>query len=103
MKDIGLSQQELALIVSVFRGHPKIEKVLIFGSRAKGTAKPSSDIDLAVEGIRDNLHVEALTLELEELPLPYTFDVLSIHDIINASLLDHIARVGIIIYEKNTP
>ena len=90
MKNLGLTQQELSKILSVFQHHPEIQKVILFGSRAKGTAKPNSDIDLAIEGIRDDLQTESLAQELDMLPLPYKFDVKSISGIHNADLLDHI-------------
>jgi hypothetical protein len=44
------------------------------------------------------LRAEAITAELEELPLPYRFDVLSLAHIQHRPLLEHIQRVGILIY-----
>jgi predicted nucleotidyltransferase len=98
MKDIGINQQELANILSIFRNHPEIKKVILFGSRAKGTARPNSDIDLAVDGVSSSLQIEALAMELDELALPYKFDVQSLAGIRNSALADHIARVGVEIY-----
>lgn len=98
MKDLGLTKQELAEICSIFHCHPEISKVILFGSRAKGTSKPNSDIDLAVEGVSNDLQVEALAMELDELSLPYKFDVKSVNKIRNPALIDHINRVGINIY-----
>jgi predicted nucleotidyltransferase len=60
MKDLGLKQQELVKILSVFRLHPEIKKVVLFGSRAKGTSRPNSDIDLVVDGIISDLQIEVL-------------------------------------------
>ena len=102
MKDVGLNKEEFEKIVSVFRAHPEIHKVVLFGSRAKGTARKNSDIDLAVEGINNNLQIESLAMELEDLSLPYKFDVKSIVGICNPVLMDHIVRVGIIIYEPSS-
>ncbi|MGE5411380.1 MAG: nucleotidyltransferase family protein [Clostridiales bacterium] len=53
----------------VLKRHKDITRVIIFGSRAKGTYHKNSDIDIAVEGISANLSIEALALEFEELPL----------------------------------
>lgn len=64
-------------------------------ARKKETAKPSSDVDLALEGIDDPLVAEAIASELDELPLPYRFDVKALAAIRHAALLQHIARVGI--------
>ena len=95
---ISLSQQELELIQGVIARHPEVTGAVIFGSRAKGAASPSSDIDLALEGIDDPLKAEAITSELEELPLPYRFDVLAMSAIKSRPLLEHIARVGVRIH-----
>ncbi len=85
-------------LTSVFKRFSKIEKVRIYGSRAKGNFKPNSDIDLAIEGIQNDLEVEALAMELDELPMPYKFDLKSVSGIKNQALLEHINRVGIPIY-----
>lgn len=98
MKNLGLNKQELTKILSVFNRHPEIIKVIIFGSRAKGTSRPNSDIDFAVDGISGDLHIESLAMELDELSLPYKFDVKSIATISNSALSEHIERVGVTIY-----
>ena len=50
MKTLGLSSREVELLNSVFRRHPEITEVRLFGSRAKGSHRVNSDIDLAVWG-----------------------------------------------------
>ena len=67
----------------------------MFGSRAKGNALPASDVDLALEGLMDVLDAERVASALEELPLPYRFDVKALHTVSNPALLEHIRRVGI--------
>ncbi|MBK1702545.1 nucleotidyltransferase domain-containing protein [Thiococcus pfennigii] len=44
----GLSRRIREDLSGVFAGYPEIERVLIFGSRADGTFKDESDIDLAI-------------------------------------------------------
>lgn len=100
MKNPGLSDEIIEMLNSVFYKYPDIKKVVLFGSRAKGTAKNNSDIDLAIFGIENDLFVESIAVELEELPLPYKFDIKSFTSIRNLALCEHIKRVGIIIYEK---
>lgn len=75
MKESMLESRELQLVCGVLARHPAVTGAILFGSRAKGTARASSDIDIALEGIDDPLQAEAIASELEELPLPYTFDV----------------------------
>lgn len=100
MVDTGLNDETIKLLCSVFSQYTDIKKVAIFGSRAKGTAKNNSDIDLAIYGIDDELMVETIATELDTLPLPYQFDVKSFGNIRNSALCEHIKRVGISIYEK---
>ena len=98
MASTGLSERELDLIRGVLARHPGVTGALLFGSRAKGTAAPASDIDLALEGIDDPLRAEAIASELEELPLPYRFDVKALAAIQHQPLREHVARVGVRIY-----
>ena len=98
MNAFALAQTELDLIRGVFKRHPSVTAAYLFGSRAKATAIVSSDIDLALEGITDPLQAEAIASDLDELPLPYNFDVVALSTVKSAQLRDHIARVGVRIY-----
>ena len=98
MNETGLTEAEWGLIREVLAAHPDITGAILFGSRAKGTASPASDIDLALEGVDDPLRAEAVAAELEELPLPYRFDVKALAALQSAPLLEHIHRVGILVY-----
>lgn len=89
---------KLELVRSVFRLHPEVMSATLFGSRAKGTHTHRSDVDLVVAGNIEPLRAEAIAAELEELPLPYRFDVQSLGHIQHRPLLEHIRRVGILIY-----
>ena len=93
-----LEPSELALLRTVFRRHPGVSAVKLFGSRAKGTHTPQSDIDLALWGDVDALQAEAIAAELDELPLPYQFDVQLFAGIRHAALREHIERAGIVLY-----
>jgi predicted nucleotidyltransferase len=97
---IGLEPVAIAALCAVFARHPEIEEVVLFGSRAKGNHRPESDIDLAVRGIADERAVEALAEELDELPLPFLFDVKSLDGIRNPALLEHVRRVGRSVYRR---
>jgi uncharacterized protein len=63
-------------IQKVFISYENIEQVKVFGSRAKGVAKPGSDFDLAIFG--DNISVTdllAIYVQLDNLDLPWRFDL----------------------------
>lgn len=100
MENKGLSHQVIELINSVFAKYCEIDVVMLFGSRAKGTANYHSDIDLVVFGIDNDLAIESIAMELDELPLPYKFDLIGFNLIKNASLRLHIKTLGIKVYEK---
>jgi predicted nucleotidyltransferase len=89
---------KLEVLRSVFRLHPEVTSATLFGSRAKGARTHRSDVDLVVAGDIEPLRAEAIAAELEELPLPYRFDVQSLAHIQHRPLLEHIQRVGICIY-----
>ena len=100
MKLPPLTSRELDLIHGVFRRHPEVSSATLFGSRAKGTHSIRSDVDLVVSGAVEPLRAEAIAAELDELPLPYRFEVQSLDHIAHRALREHIDRVGIVVYPK---
>lgn len=93
-----LTDHELLLVRDVFHRHPAVSSAILFGSRAKGTHAAWSDVDLAVAGNVTPLEAEAIAGELDDLPLPYRFDVQALDRIACRPLREHIDRVGICIY-----
>lgn len=100
MNTPALTGRELALIAGVFRRHPEIVSVKLFGSRAKGSSTPRSDVDLAVWGDVDAIRAESIAAELDDLPLPYRFEVKPFDLIRLRTLREHIERVGIPLYPE---
>lgn len=104
---IGLADWELALMIPVFQQH-NLQQVILYGSRAMGRHRPGSDVDLAIVGAENGAGsvandfrlAAAVEGDLDELPLPYFFDVQSLHGIKHEPLLDHIRRVGVTIYPE---
>lgn len=82
----------------IFCRFPAIQRVKLFGSRAKGTHTERSDVDLAVWGLTP-LQAEQLAADLDDLPLPLRFDVVSYPHIRQPELCAHINRVGRTLYE----
>jgi uncharacterized protein len=102
MNIFGLSEKERTLVSQVFRRHPEITEVRIFGSRAKGNQQANSDIDLTLLGNVTTQLLARVAGELDELPLPYTFD-LTVYDAVqNPDLKQHIDRVGSPLYQRDT-
>ena len=100
-KQFGLKFEILGQLNSLFISHPEIDTVVLYGSRAKGTYHPGSDIDITIksEHCNDSL-VGKLAEEIDDLLLPYSFDISLWSQIDNPDLLAHIERVGIVIYQK---
>lgn len=103
MTTVMLSERELSLIRATLDRFPDVTAAILYGSRARGTAKPTSDIDLALEGVTNEFRAEAIASELEELPIIAKFDVQALAAITHAPLLEHIERVGVRIYERIAP
>ena len=99
--EFGLNQETIDKINSVFEKHPEIEKVIIYGSRAKGNYRAGSDIDLTLIGnnLEHNL-AGTVNSEIDDLNTPYLFDVSVFGKLNSPSLKEHINRVGKVFYKK---
>lgn len=73
-----------------------LEKLILFGSRARGDHRERSDVDLAVSGG----DVVRFSLGVEDLPTLLSFDVIDLDSAVQPELLDSIQREGKILYEK---
>ncbi len=97
----GLTELQLEQIVGVFSNYKEINRVIIHGSRAKGSQKVYSDIDIAILGEDLNYSVlQKIEIELDDLMLPYKFDVSDYNTIDNEEMLDQINRFGKVLYKK---
>lgn len=97
----GLPSQTVEKIHAVFSRFPAIEKAVLYGSRAKGTYKTGSDIDLTLYGdALTTAELGAIVEELDDLLLPYQIDLSIFDQIAHAKLREHIERVGVVFYEK---
>ncbi len=94
MSRFGLTDLEQELIREVLRRHAEVTEAKLFGSRAKGQFQPNSDVDLALWGNLSFASLAAIAGELDELPMPYTFDLQVYHAIRHQPLREHIDRVG---------
>lgn len=101
---IALTDSELQTLRDVFSRFSDISEVILFGSRARGTHRPSSDVDLALMG--KNLGLDTLAklryiLE-EETNLPYFFDIVIYDRVENEALKREIDEKQKLIYESRT-
>ena len=98
----GLSNEVVTRIVRVFESSHKVQRVLLFGSRSLGRHREGSDIDLALEGDFDFNDILEFRIKLEDLMLPYSFDLVELTESLDPSLREHILRAGVVIFDRRT-
>lgn len=101
MTRYGIPTEDLQAILKVFESEQQVMEVILFGSRAKGGFNEGSDIDLALKGNNLTLNnLLNLSTALDELFLPYKFDLVIFDRIQEPKLTDHIERVGILLFNR---
>ena len=89
----GLNKRQLGLISEIIKDvAPAVESVALFGSRATGTYKSYSDIDLVLYGKLDEATNDRLWTCFQESSLPFKVDVKAYELIHHPSLKEHIDR-----------
>ena len=97
----GLSAATVAAICGVFARFPSVENAVLYGSRAKGTFRHGSDIDLTLLGdCLTSAELGAIVDELDDLLLPYQIDLSIFHQLNHEKLREHIERVGQVLYVR---
>ncbi len=97
----GLKDVHISLLKSVFEKYNTVSKVILYGSRAKGNYRNSSDIDLTLIGSDiDFSTLVKIENDLDDLLLPYKIDLSIFNNIEDNHLIEHINRVGKVLYEK---
>lgn len=97
----GLEQHIIDKLIAVFEQNSKVDKALVFGSRAMGNYRSDSDIDIAIKG--QDLSTDdiiAMSVEFEEKGITHKIDLINYHSIKEPDLKDHIDRVGIELYSR---
>jgi len=101
MKEFGIDAKNLHLIRSIFKDFNDINKVLVYGSRAKGNYSEQSDIDLVIADSNINRKTLGnILLAINDSDFPYTVDLQIMETIKNQQLQEHIQRVGKELYVK---
>jgi len=98
----GLREDELSRIQSVLQAHRNVNQAIIYGSRAMGTHRAGSDIDITLRGNLDRTECQQIETELDNLDLPYKIDLSHEPQIENQTLLAHIHQHGQTLYKKQT-
>ncbi len=91
----GLDEKTLEIIDIILSGNDKIKKRVIFGSRATGKYKKTSDIDIALFGNLNFRDISFLKGEFEESDCIYKVDVVHYESLENDKLKENIDKEGI--------
>ena len=92
----GLPPADSAAVLKLLKQQQGVEQVLLYGSRAMGRNHSGSDVDLCL--VAPSLKLEdvlVLVAHLDDLLLPWRFDLQLQHRIDHPGLLEHIQRVGV--------
>ena len=97
----GLSVRTVEQITGVLAHFTEVDKAVLFGSRAKATHKPGSDIDLALVGATlDWRTVGKIYYALDDLLLPHRFSLILLDGGTDPEVAAHIRRVGFALYQR---
>jgi predicted nucleotidyltransferase len=97
----GMTDDELRLLCSLFARYREIEQVVLYGSRARGTHKPFSDVDITLLGIGlSRSHLNRLMADIDESSLPYRFDISIFSKLTNDALIEEIEKTGVVLYRR---
>ena len=97
----GVRRDEQEWLRSIFDEVDSVKSVVLYGSRAKGTHRDGSDIDLTLKGGHiTTQQLLDICLLIDDLLLPYEVDLSIFTHIDNKSLVDHIDRVGKVIFMR---
>jgi predicted nucleotidyltransferase len=103
LNKLNLPRQTIKAIVKLILRYRHPEKIVIFGSRTNGSARLTSDIDIAIFG-KDwsDADISLVKNDLEEyVKTPLKFDVLNFYTLTKESLKKAILQEGRVIYEKD--
>ena len=91
----GLKDKHRKAIFDILTANPRVERVVLFGSRAMGTFTTTSDVDLALFGDELTLTDQArLAAAIHKLPMAQQVDLLLYKSIDNDKLKQHIKKHG---------
>ncbi len=92
----GLKARYRRQIIAILGANPRVEAVVLFGSRALGSFTPASDVDLALYGDQLTLtDLADLQAEIEATSIPQQVDLVLAHRIDSEQLRAHLRRHGV--------
>ena len=97
----GLKDTHRKAIIAVIAANDRVERAVLFGSRATGTNTVTSDVDIALFGDRLTLTDQArLAVAIDEIPMAQSVDLLLYDSIRDRTLREHIRNDGVEWFER---
>ena len=100
MKKINLSKQLINQIVEKILREIKVEKIVVFGSQVRDDRRESSDIDIALFGVKNKRFFLLKDKLNEELNTLRDVDLVVFDDLKSKKLKEKILKEGVVIYER---
>ncbi|MEI8093701.1 MAG: nucleotidyltransferase domain-containing protein [Spirochaetales bacterium] len=94
----GLPAQASIAVEAILGATPGVRQAVVYGSRAKGNFRPGSDVDICLDAPGLSLsQLGNLEDRIDDLYLPWKFDLTVRQKIADPALLEHIDRVGVVL------
>ena len=90
----------LSQVLEILKKRLSPERIILFGSRSKGTARTTSDFDFAVESSCPAKSVEReLMEEIEQAAGLYSVDIIYLNEV-DSKFRDLVNQTGKVVYER---
>ena len=100
--EFGLKDIEISALREVLASVPEVEEAIIYGSRARGTNRVFSDIDITLKGSDlTYLQLALLDAKIDDLYLPYFVDLSLFSMLHDEDLIASIEHEGQVLYNSN--
>ena len=97
----GLKERHRAAVIDIIAANARVERAVLFGSRATGSFRPASDVDVALFGDRLSMSDQiALAAAMEDLTIPQRVNLLLYGTVDSIALREHIESEGIEWYRR---
>lgn len=101
--EFGLRDMEINALCDVLASVPEVDEAIIYGSRARGTNRVASDIDITLKGNNlTYLQLALLDAKIDDLYLPYFVDLSLFAMLRNEELVESIEREGKVLYRNES-
>lgn len=91
--------EKLYALIAALGEKYNAEKIVLFGSRARGDNRERSDIDLAIYGMPAENHARFWS-KIDDLPTLLKFDLVHVTEDTDADFLKNIEKDGVTLYER---